>query len=136
MVVSPLASSLMCAWTFLHWYVRCPAITFFTQGIVGSIGIVSLLDPSVLCGADASFASGEVKHGRGGGVWKVGVPASRACFLVFEERLDSVCAGEAVVSAGSAKGSPLLFSWGGCTGLNDMVGEHTITVESAGLRCS
>ena len=116
--------------------VRCPWITFFTHGMVLSIGIASLLDPSVLCGADRSFASGEVKLGRVGGVRKVGVPASRACFLVFEERLVSACGGEAVGSAGSSRGSPLLFSWGGCSGLNDMVGEHTITVESAGLRCS
>ena len=115
----------------------CPAIcTFLTQGIVGSVEIASLLDPSVLCGADRSFASGEVKHGRVGGVRKVGVPASRACFLVFEERLVSACGGEAVGSAGSSRGSPLLFSWAGCSGLNDIVGEHTIAVESVGLRCS
>ena len=90
----------------------------------------------MLCGADRSFASGEVKLGRVGGVRKVGVPANKACFLVFEERLVSACGGEAVGSAGSSRGSPLLFNWEGCSGLNGMVGEHTITVESAGLRCS
>ena len=102
----------------------------------GSFGKVSLLEPSVLRGADRSFASGEVKFGRVGGVRRIGVPASRACFLVFEPRLFSACGGEADGTAGSSKDSPLLFRWGGCSGLKEMVGEHTITVESAGLRCS
>ena len=111
--------------------------TFLTQGVVGSVEITSLLDPSLLSGAGESFASGEANHGRVGGVRKVGVPASRACcFLVFEARLGSACGGEADGSAESSKGSPLLFSWGGCSGLNDKVGEHTKAVESVGLRCS
>ena len=104
--------------------------------MVLSIGIASLLDPSVLSGADSSFASGElVKPGRVGGVRKVLEVArsSMECLLVFEERLAAACGREGVGSVGESLGFSFLFCWEVCSGLNGMVGEHTITVESVGL---
>ena len=70
MVISPWASNLIASCIFAQLCIKCPWISFFTQGYTLSFDVAPLLGSSVLGGAVViPVASGVgVKLGRVGGV--------------------------------------------------------------------